>query len=408
VEDPVKVLLVQPSIDPPRGDHLVAAWMLQALRDEHELSLCTWKDPDLAACNRYYGTSLRAGDFEIRLVPDPLRPLGRLIPTPLALLKNAYLMRRSVPLAARHDIVMTCSNEADFGRPGIQYVFYPKLDMARPAVDLRWYHASRRLLELYYHVCMRIARFSSARMKANLTLVTSAYIGARVRALHGIEPVVLYPPAPGEFPGVAWEERENSFVCIGRISPEKRIDAIIDILRRVRAAGGDVGLHVVGAPDDRQHTQLVQRLARENASWVRLHTNVPRAELLRLVARQRYGIHANPDEHFGIGVAEMVRAGCIVFVRDGGGPAEIVGAEADLCWASPEDALTKILAVLDDPSRQSALRRHLGSRAALFSSERFCKQFRALVRDFTARLGMPSGVGPSGAPSSQRRRPEPA
>jgi len=396
----VKILLVQPSIDPPGGGNLVAAWMLQALREDYELSLCTWKAPDLAACNRHYGTILRAGDFEVHVAPRPVRWLGGLTPTPLALLKDACLMRRSVPLAARHEIVVTCNNEADFGRPGIQYVHYPKFDPVRPAVDLRWYHTSQRLLELYRRVCARIGRFSGARMKATLTLVNSAYIGARVRALHGIEPVVLHPPVPGEFPAVAWDERESSFVCIGRISPEKQIDAIVDILRRVRAAGDDVGLHVVGTPDDRRYAQLIRRLARDNASWLRLHTNIPRAELLRLVARQRYGIHAMPGEHFGIAVAEMVRAGCIVFVREGGGSVEIIGTEADLGWASPEDAVAKILAVLQDPARQSALRHHLAARAALFSSERFCEQLRALVRDFAARLGMSSQGEPSGATSS--------
>jgi glycosyltransferase involved in cell wall biosynthesis len=381
----VRILLVQPSLDPPGGGNLVAAWMLQALRDEHELALLAWKPPDLAACNRYYGTSLRAGDFRLHLVPGPVRWLGRLTPTPLSLLKDTYLVRRSFALTAAYDVVMTCNNEADFGRAGIQFIHYPKIGMARPAVDLHWYHASQTLLELYHRLCARLGRFSADRMKANLTLVNSAYMGARVRTLHGIEPVVLHPPVPGEFPAVPWEQRENAFVCIGRISGEKRIDTIVDILRRVRAAGGDAGLHIVGTPDDRRHTRLVRGLARQHASWVRLHEDVSRTELVRLVARQRYGIHAMPDEHFGIAVAEMVRAGCVVFVPEDGGPAEIVGAAEELRWASPEDAVAKILATLRDPTTQARLRAHLAQRAALFSTERFCAELRGLVRAFTTR-----------------------
>jgi glycosyltransferase involved in cell wall biosynthesis len=117
---------------------------------------------------------------------------------------------------------------------------------------------------------------------------------------------------------------------------------------------------------------------------VHLHTNVSRTDLLHLVARQRYGIHAMLDEHFGIAVAGMVRAGCVVFVHDAGGPAEIVGAEPGLRWTSAEDAVAKIQAVLRDLRRQSAARRHLAERAALFSTERFCDELRALVRGFTA------------------------
>jgi glycosyltransferase involved in cell wall biosynthesis len=378
----VRILIVQPSLDPPGGGNLVAAWMLQALRDEHELSLLVGKAPDLAACNRHYGTSLRPRDFELRCLPALGRWAARLAPTPMSMLKDARLMRRSFALAARHDLVMACNNEVDFGRRGIQYVHYAKTGMTRPPVDLRSCRPLEALVEVYYRVARRVADFSTARMKANLTLVNSEYIGAQVRAVHGIDPVVLHPPVAGRFSAVPWTERENAFVCIGRLSPEKHLDWIVDILRRVRAGGDDVGLHIVGVPDDRRHTRLVRRLAHEHADWIRLHLDIPRADLLRLVGRQRYGIHAMPDEHFGIAVAEMVRAGCIVFVPDGGGPAEIVGDQAELRWSTPDDAVAKIRAVVRDPLRQSALRVQLAARAALFSTERFCSELRALVRDF--------------------------
>jgi hypothetical protein len=127
----VRILRIQPSLDPPGGGDFVAAWMLQALRDGHELSLLAWRPPDLAACNRYYGTSLRAGDFRLHVVPGLVRALGRLTPTPTSFLKDTYLVRRSFPLTAPYDVVMTCNNETDFGRPGIQYIHYPKVGMAR-------------------------------------------------------------------------------------------------------------------------------------------------------------------------------------------------------------------------------------------------------------------------------------
>jgi glycosyltransferase involved in cell wall biosynthesis len=189
---------------------------------------------------------------------------------------------------------------------------------------------------------------------------------------------------PGEFASPPWSERESGFVCVGRLSPEKRIDTIVDILRRVRAAGDEVDLHVVGVPDDRRHVRLVRRLAREHADWLRVHINLSRPKLVQLVTRQRYGIHAMLDEPFGIAVAEMVRAGNIVFVPTTGGPAEIVGERPELRWSDADDAVAKIGAVVRDASRQSALRRHLAGRAALFSAERFCTELRALVRQFGA------------------------
>jgi glycosyltransferase involved in cell wall biosynthesis len=379
----VRILLVQPSLAPPGGGNLVAAWMLEALRDEHTLTLLCWEPPDLEACNRFFGTSLEPADFELLLAPAALRALARWTPTPLAVLKHSYLLRCAAAIGQRHDVVITANNEADFGRRGIQYVHYPTLDLARPAGTLVQTHEPRRpLTGYYYRLCARVGRFSATRMRANLTLVNSDFISQRVRALHGIEPVVVHPPVPGTFAEVPWERRERGFVCIGRISPEKRFETIIEVLQRVRARGHAVQLHIVGSDDGRPYARMIRRRAAEAGSWVSLHRDVSRTELLRLVARQRYGIHAMAEEHFGIAVAEMIRGGCIVFVPNDGGPAEIVGHDERLLFGSPEDAVDRILATLGHDDREAALRVHLARRAALFATETFVTRLREIVRGF--------------------------
>jgi len=88
-----------------------------------------------------------------------------------------------------------------------------------------------------------------------------------------------------------------------------------------------------------------------------------------------------PDEHFGIAVAEMVRAGCVVFVPATGGPPEIVGPEPALLFASPADAVQKIRAVLADAPLRGRLRAHLETRAPRFGTERFVARLRAIVDD---------------------------
>lgn len=60
-----RILVVQPSLQPPGGGNGVCAWMLQALRDEHALALLTWKPVDLGPVNRYFGTSLRSTDLAV-------------------------------------------------------------------------------------------------------------------------------------------------------------------------------------------------------------------------------------------------------------------------------------------------------------------------------------------------------
>ncbi|MDA8035532.1 MAG: hypothetical protein M0T71_15445, partial [Actinomycetota bacterium] len=50
----------------------------------------------------------------------------------------------------------------------------------------------------------------------------------------GVRPVVLHPPAVCRGGGQPWDERENGFLCLGRIAPEKEIERVIAILDRVR------------------------------------------------------------------------------------------------------------------------------------------------------------------------------
>ena len=78
--------------------------------------------------------------------------------------------------------------------------------------------------------------------------------------------------------------------------------------------------------------------------------------------------------------AEMVRAGCIVWVPNGGGQVEIV-ADARLTYDSVEDAIAKIVRTLREPGQEAALRAHLAARAPLFSPEQFMRGVRAAVLD---------------------------
>ena len=65
----MKILLIQPSISPPGGGNGVAAWMLQSLKDLHDVTVLTWEPVDLDRINDFYGTTLRQTDFRSRLMP---------------------------------------------------------------------------------------------------------------------------------------------------------------------------------------------------------------------------------------------------------------------------------------------------------------------------------------------------
>ena len=160
------------------------------------------------------------------------------------------------------------------------------------------------------------------------------------------------------------------------------MERIIEILSRVRENGCMLHLHVIGTSDDDRYIPSIKACVETNRSWISIRENLPRQDLAQLVTRHRYGIHAMDEEHFGIAVAEMVRAGCIVFAPNNGGPAQILGEEQRLLYGSVEDAAQKIQLTMDNPERQKDLRDYLAARSALFSAERFVSEFRKLVQGF--------------------------
>jgi glycosyltransferase involved in cell wall biosynthesis len=375
-----RVLLVQPTLQPPGGSKGVAAWILEALKRDHALSVLTWTPVDLDALNRFFGTSLRPTEVTMLGVAPAIRRLTYCVPFDLGLFKWTLLFRMCKRIKDDYDVIIGNNNEADFGRRGIQIVMYP-FSWPRPRSAPPWYRGGP-LLTVYFKLCAHFVDFSFARMKQNLTLVNSSWTAARMRAVHGVESTVLYPPVAGVFPQQPWAGREDGFVCIGRIAPDKEIHKIIDIVSLVRARGHDVHLHIIGPVADRAYYRSVRRRADANVGWVRVEHELPRAELIRLVAGHRYGIHGMSEEHFGMAVGEMVRAGCIVFVPDGGGQVEIVGDQR-LVYGSVETAADKIVAVLRSEPLQGELRRHLDGQRQLFSVDRFIEHVREIVRQFS-------------------------
>ena len=101
----------------------------------------------------------------------------------------------------------------------------------------------------------------------------------------------------------------------------------------------------------------------------------------------RYGLHAMSEEHFGIAVAELQRAGCVTFVPERGGPREIVGEDKRLLFDTDDEAVTKIDRVLGDRQLQRELFERSHERRDLFSTDRFVDQLRQVVASFEREQG---------------------
>ncbi|MFA6165704.1 MAG: glycosyltransferase family 4 protein [Gemmatimonadaceae bacterium] len=376
----LRVLVVQPSLQPPGGGNAVAAWILQALAGAHDITVCSWRPVALESVNAYYGTTLRHEDATWLPMPAVLRLLEG-VPLPVVLLKSSLLFRRAKKLVGDFDVVICGHNETDFGRRTLQYIHYPSRLRPRPHADLRWYHAWTGALAAYYALCDWVADFHAERVVEATTVTNSTWIAGRMVQLYGKEarPRVVPPPVEMAPSPLAWDDREDGFVCIGRIAPEKELERVIGILARVRQTRPEIRLHIIGSRGPQWYVRRVERLAREAGDWVYLHFDVSRSDLVGLIHQNRYAIHGMSEEHFGIAPAEALLGGSIVFVPDGGGQVDIVGPEYRLRFASDEEAVDKIVAVLGSERDQATLRAFLRDRGALFTRARFEVAIRGLV-----------------------------
>jgi len=150
----------------------------------------------------------------------------------------------------------------------------------------------------------------------------------------------------------------------------------------VRRGGLDLSLTLIAHRDDPEYGGRIAALA-ATRPWFRILSDLSREQLAHEVAQHRYGLHTMENEHFGIAVAEMLRAGCIPFVHDSGGPVEIVGGRGELHFQDAAGGAQALAAAMRDPARQEGLRRSLAERRNLFSAEEFCSTLRRLAGEFS-------------------------
>lgn len=379
-----RILLVDPFFEALGGGVMVSCWIAEALRHRSDLTWLTWRGLDYGKLNRFAGTKLDAASVRSRVVHPFLRGIGEVLnhvdTDPYSTQRWALLMRYARRIAKDFDLVIGCNDEVDFGPPCIQYIHYPYMHraMEKSGSGLRLKGKTR------YRPWRVISGFEPARFAQNLTLVNSDWTGRKVNGFYGMASQTLFPPVPGDFKAKPWEARDNAAICVGRIAGDKHIDRIIAIAAQVRAVVPDFRLVIAGVPycgpGGDEGMALVKAAANEH-DWIDLHINLPRGDLCGLMSQARIGIHAKEDEHFGISVAELVRAGAAVFVHDSGGQIEIVESDPRLTYKTVNEAAGKIVAVLQNPGLRKDVLDHLASCRAKLGTESFCAVMRAFVSD---------------------------
>jgi glycosyltransferase involved in cell wall biosynthesis len=351
------------------GAEAVCLWMLEALAPKYDLTLFTLKPVDFQRLDQDYGTALSQHKITVKaIVPKLVGPALNFV---IANNKDARSIVLHTVLAElkknyqAYDLLISAYNAVDLGKPGLQYIHNPGV-VENPKYN--W-----------------ISRFSEDALKQNHSFVNSQVVAQNVKKKYGLEAEILYPPVVIKPQEIPWEEKQNSFICSGRLVTQKAPHRAINILKQVRERGfKDIELHITGGAKSiyaNQYRRFLNQQVEANSKWVYLHEGLDYEAYTNILYQCRYGIHIKP-EPFGISIAEMVKAGAIPFVRKKGGQVEIINYIESLMFKNDGEAVDKIIEVISNSTLQSDLLDELKAQKELFSTQRFCSEIQQKVEDF--------------------------
>jgi len=380
-----RIGIIHPKLIEGGGSEARALYIAEALKNNYNITIITTYLTSLSSLNEYYGTSLTPKD--IKIIGHPFSPFLKRIKYFNAI-RGALFSRFCKNIAGSFDLLISAYNVMDFGKEGIQFIadfsFSDKLRRKftpRKQGLKNSFYNENVLRKIYLSFGHFLSGISQEGYKKNLTIANSKWSAEVLRKKFGIESEVIYPPVVSGFPVVPWDKKKNGFIYIGRLVPEKKIDFIIEVLDKVRKCGFDIHFHIIGPLDNSTYVKYLKRIVKMKGDWIKLEGAKFKKDKQKLLAEHRYGITAHPNEAFGISIAEMVKAGCIVWVPDGGGQAEIVDSKK-LTFKNNDDAIQKIAKVLKSNKLQEELKKHLKKQSLNFSAEIFKKEVKKLVKNY--------------------------
>lgn len=180
---------------------------------------------------------------------------------------------------------------------------------------------------------------------SQLTMVNSSWTRNHIDAIWKCpdRTFVVYPAcdtaAVRDFP---LENRSNLVISIAQFRPEKdhglQMRAFAKFIGGLKtmAAPKLVMIGAVRNAGDQAIVQGIRNLSHElglrEGQEFEIVENIPYAQLLDYFRRAKVGLHSMWNEHFGIGVVELLAAGVITIAHNSGGP------RCDILNADPEGA----------------------------------------------------------------------
>lgn len=277
--------------------------------------------------------------------------------------------------AGGHDLVFNTHGDliplyGASSAPPIQYIHFPTM-----ALQLRDRYPSKYVSgfwRIYYEPYSVLTQQAvKLAVGKSLVLTNSQYSREAIRAVLGVDAVVIPPPVDVErFRRCGGGKEENLVVDLGRLSQDKRHEITISVAKHMPEAR----FIIAGSsrPSDRRYIEHLKRIAPKN---VEIEENIPLEKLVEILCRAKALLHPMPGEHFGIAIVEAMAAGAIPVTWDLGGPREFVPAKYR--FRNLADAIEKLRQALRAPEDEGEAMKRIASR---YSEKSFRERVKLVVR----------------------------
>jgi glycosyltransferase involved in cell wall biosynthesis len=266
-------------------------------------------------------------------------------------------------------------------------------------VGIRWEPLSDWTYRLFLRTLYR---------KADAVVCPSEFAASELRR-HGLaaEPAVISNGIAPEFRPRELERPERHrgrflVLAVGRLAQEKRLDVVLEGVRRARQAHR-IQLVITGdGPERRRLARMAARLPLPAEMAL-----VGDEELRRLLATADLLVHASEVELEGMAVLEALGCGTPALIADArhsASPRFAVSPEFLFRAGDPEDLARRLDALLEGPEPLAAARRRCLEMAAGYSFEDSVRRLEALYRRVAGAALRPEGL----AARAGRSRASPA
>jgi glycosyltransferase involved in cell wall biosynthesis len=256
----------------------------------------------------------------------------------------------------------------------IVYVHYP--------VDIeiinKQYQESRKLKSLYVKPWKYITE-NLDYFKRTTIITNSNYTKQEIKKAWDVDAIVIYPPCPQySFPLSDRSKQDNLVCCLGRFTPEKNYDTIIEIAKKMP----DITFEFIGGVT-RDKLQYFLKLKNSAPRNVNFYPNATIDQKKEVLNKSKVMLHGFIGEHFGIALIEAMSAGLIPVTHNSGAAMVDNLVSEEFRYNNQKEAMSLIEKALFKWNLEEAgkLRKY----ATKFSSDEFYKNFERFILDWRSK-----------------------